>query len=258
MNCLCGSDKFLTVHSYSKPDKYESWVGIQNVKRSWVRCMKCGFYMQLRNYDLAELETIYKKGYRDKEFRGESIEEAFERVTTVQESENERRFLWFGMHIIHAERRRVLDIGSGLGVWPYILKTAEYDVECVEENQLSINFLYENLGLSCFEGLDSVHGQYDTITLIHVLEHIEKPEAFLKKIKLFLRKGGYLFIEVPDSIEFTYLDKDHDEFNSCHTAFYNMGSLHRMVESCGYNVVDMHMEKTKARKLSRVMCLAIN
>jgi len=255
---ICGNEKFLTVHSYSEPDKYESWVGIQNVNRCWVRCMKCGFYMQIRNYELSELEKIYKHGYRDKKFRGESIEHAFKRIINAEKSENESRYLWFAMNIEYTENKRVLDIGSGIGVWPHLLKRAEYDVECVEENEVSINFLYEQLGLSCFNGLDSVSGQYDTVTLLHVLEHIEDPDSFLKKVRLLLKKGGHLFVEVPDSIEFSYLDQHHDEFNSCHVAFYNMGSLYRIIEACGFNVVDMHLEKTEARNLSRVMCLAIN
>ena len=256
---ICGNSKsFITVHSYNSPDKYEEYVGIDNVNRSWVRCMKCGFYIQIRNYNLKDLEIIYKRGYREEDFRGETIEQAFDRITGLEESENEARYLWFAMNRTYKDSRSVLDVGSGIGVWPYLLKKAEYDVDCVEENELSIDFIYEKLGMRCLSGLDAAVGKYDTVTMLHVLEHIENPVEFLKKVQSFVRPGGSIFVEVPDSCEFSYLDKNHDEFNSCHVAFYNMGTLHRMLESVGFTVIDMHVEKTKERNLSRVMCLAIN
>lgn len=259
MKCLiCNGTKFLEIHSYNKPDKYEKWVGISRLNRCWVRCMKCGFFIQVRDYDLAELEKIYRSGYRDEKFRGESIEHAFERITAIKNSENESRFIWFAANTKYEESVRVLDVGSGIGVWPHILQRAGYDVTCVEENGISMDFLYDKLGLTCFLGVDAVYGEYDAVTLVHILEHIEDPEPFLAKVKEVLRKGGHLFVEVPDSIEFSYLDKDHDEFNSCHTAFYNMSSLYRTMQTSGFTVVDMHLEKTKARNLSRVMCLAVN
>ncbi len=255
---ICGNEKFLTIRSYNSPDKYEKWVGIKDVNRSWARCMKCGFYVQLRNYDLSYLEVIYKNGYRNENFRGESIQDSFDRIVNVKDSENEARYLWFAMNITYSDNRKILDIGSGIGVWPYLLKRAEYEVSCVEENDISIDFISNHLDMKCFDSLETVSGRYDAVTLVHVLEHIEKPHEFLSKVKSLLKKGGHLFVEVPDSTEFTYLDKNHDEFNSCHVAFYNMSSLYRVLETSGYTMVDMHLEKTVERNLSRVMCLAVN
>lgn len=259
MKCsICDNEKFFTVHTYDEPDKYEKWVGIEDVTRNWVCCMKCGFYIQIRNYELSQLESIYENGYRDEKFRGESIQHAFDRISTIKESENESRYLWFAMNLIYSQNRRVLDVGSGIGVWPYLLQRANYEVSCVEENRVSVDFIYENMGIKCFEGIDSVNGEYDAVTLIHILEHIEDTKSFLAKIKTLLKKGGHLFVEVPDAIEFSYLDKNHDEFNSCHVAFYNMSSLFKTLEWGGFTVVDMHHEHTKARNLSRTMCIAVN
>jgi len=255
---ICKNAHWLTIRRSNEPDKYEELAGIENVRRSWVRCINCGFYSQIRNYPIADLEMIYKKGYRDESFRGESIEQAFNRINAIENNENESRYLWFGRNIRYDETVNVLDVGSGIGVWPNILKKAEFEVDCVEENEDSIDFIYNKLGLKCFRGLGSVYGQYDTVSIIHVLEHIEKPSDFLLKIKTFLRPGGTLFVEVPDSCEFNYLPENHDEFNSCHVGFYDMGSLYRLLVSAGFTVSDMHIERTKQRNLSRVMCLAIN
>lgn len=256
---ICNNESnLITLYTYGSADKYEKWMGIEDVNRCWLMCMRCGFHFQIRNYDIKKLEKIYKYGYRQKGFRTETIEEAFERIRNTEDNENESRYIWFGMHIKYEESKNVLDIGSGIGVWPEILTRTGFNVDCVEENELSIDFIYEKLGLKCFNGIDNVLGEYDVISLIHVLEHIEKPVVFLKKIKKLLREGGKIFVEVPDASEFKYLEKDHDEFNSCHVVFYDMGNLFRILKFAGYHVTDMHIEKTKQRNLTRIMCLAVN
>jgi len=255
---MCGNRKFITVFAYKHPDKYEQYVGLKTIHRNWVRCLHCGFHFQIRDYELKDLEMMYKNGYRDKEFRGETIEEAFNRINAIEDNENESRYVWFAMNIKFLDTDKFLDIGSGIGVWPNILKKAGFKVDCVEENEQSIDFIYEKLGMKCFQGIEAVGEQYDAVSLIHVLEHIEKPGEFLKKVKNVLRPAGTLFVEVPDASEFNYLPMNHDEFNSCHVAFYDMGSLYRVLRNEGFTVTAMHIEKTKQRNLTRVMCVAIN
>ena len=245
----------MVASQYDKPDKYEDWVGIKNVNRTWVQCLECGFYRQLRNYPLEDLETIYKEGYRNKHFRSMPIDECFKILTSIKNSENERRYLWFARNARFDQARRVLDVGSGIGVWPWILNRAEYDVACVEENIHSIEFI-NSLGIPC---TSEIQGDgFDTITLVHVLEHIEGPDKFLKMLRGRLRPGGYLFVEVPDAIEFEYLPLNHDEFNSCHCSFFDISSLYRLLERNGFQVTDMHREHYEGRNLSRIMCLAVN
>jgi len=234
---ICGGKPIKTKFGYIKPDKYERWVGLENIKRLWVSCKDCGFHWQLRNYPLSKLEKIYEKGYRDPRFRGETIKQAYARVQDYRltyESENEERYVWFGKNVRYKEARKVLDVGSGLGVWPKILKDAEYDVTCVDENIDSVNFISEELGMPCYYHLKDVKGLFDTVSLVHVLEHIEDIDGFLKQVRLRLRTGGNLFIEVPDNMEFHWLFKDHDDFNSCHQWFFGLHSLCKILERNGF------------------------
>lgn len=236
--CLvCGGTPEKTKFGYRKPDKYEIWLGIKNVKRLWVRCVDCGFYWQLRNYPLSKFSKLYFDGYRDPRFRSETIKQAYDRVQfyrTTGESENEERYLWFAYQVDFEDARKVLDVGSGLGVWPKILKDAEFDVTCVDENIDSVNFISEELEMQCYYHLNDVRGYFDTVTLIHVLEHIEDLDGFLKQVRMRLRKGGHLFIEVPDNMEFNWLHKDHDDFNSCHQWFFGLQSLCKVLERNGF------------------------
>jgi 2-polyprenyl-3-methyl-5-hydroxy-6-metoxy-1,4-benzoquinol methylase len=237
---ICGGDAQKTKFGYTKPDKYERWVGLKNIKRLWVRCKDCGFYWQLRNYPLLKLEKIYENGYRDSVFRGETIKEAYDRVQSYRMtggSENEARYIWFAKNIKFEKAKRVLDVGSGLGVWPQILKDAGFDVTCVDENRDSVDFISE-LGMQCYYHLsdvivrDNVLSQFDTVSLVHVLEHIENIDGFLSEIRS--RLNGYLFVEVPEASEFDLLSKDHDDFNSCHQWFFEADSLWAILERYGF------------------------
>lgn len=252
MACLIcgGKNAQQLVCEYKKPDKYEQWMGITDVHRTWWACKNCGHYHQTRNYDLKQLEGIYKKGYRDKEFRGESISQAFDRITKIpwNESENKQRVDWFTTRT-HTES--TIDIGSGIGVFPYLLKDFGYPVECVEENEESIKFL-DGKGFICWNEIPDM--PYWNVSLLHVLEHIEDPDLFLSRIKKICRR--HLFIEVPDAREFEMLPIDNDEFNSCHLWFFTLQNLITLIERNGFTVRDTARQFYRQRKLSRILVMA--
>ena len=87
--------------------------------------------------------------------------------------------------------------------------------------------------------------------MVHVLEHIEDPTEFLP----FLHTEK-IFIEVPDAIEFELLDKNHDEFNSCHCHFFTPDNLETLLKGCGYKVLENYDFHYKKRDLSRILVIA--
>ena len=56
-----------------------------------------------------------------------------------------------------------------------------------------------------------VSGEFDVISMIHVLEHIPHPEAYLKQLLTKLRPGGLLIVELPHHVAnpFELLIADH-------------------------------------------------
>jgi 2-polyprenyl-3-methyl-5-hydroxy-6-metoxy-1,4-benzoquinol methylase len=97
--------------------------------------------------------------------------------------------------------------------------------------------------------------EFDVVSVIHVLEHIEDPVEFLISLHDSLKPDGKLFIEVPDAIEFETLIPIHDEFNSCHTHFYDVSTLCRVLARSVYNVTDIHRKYYKERNLHRIMAV---
>ena len=108
--------------------------------------------------------------------------------------------------------------------------------------------------MKCYYDLKDVHGYFDTVTLVHVLEHIQDLDGFLEQIRMRLRKGGYLFVEVPDEIEFAFLEKYHDDFNSTHQWFFGVNNLWAVLERSGFKPFrhSMHTHNDKGR--IRMLC----
>ena len=222
-------------------------MGIENVKRSWERC-SCGFYQSRRNYPLRDLQKIYTDGYRDIGFRHRPIGEAFQYVINLpkEESENEARVENF---IADFKDVSVLDIGSGLGVFPKRLQEEGYYVWCVEPNKESQRFINEELKIRCLPEIP-IHARFDVVTLIHVLEHIVDPVSFLKEIKKVT--GHALYIEVPDAWEFKKLKKEHNEFSSDHVYFYDMPSLLKIINRAGFDIGKAFYSHYDERNLTRL------
>ena len=97
------------------------------------------------------------------------------------------------------------------------------------------------------------YAKYEVISITHVLEHIADPLEFLRNLHKPLQSDGKLFIEVPDAIAFDVLFPTHDDFNSCHTHFYDIPSLCRVLKGASFGVVDIHKAHYPERNLHRIM-----
>ncbi len=239
---------------YNAPDKYEKYIGIHNVKREWVYKGDGVFYHK-RNYNLALLEKIYEYGYRAKDFRGETIDEAFKRIMAIPNNENQARMNW--LEGVIGDRKSLLDIGSGLGVFPALWKeTISNNIYCVETNKESICFI-NSLGIKCFNNYPPKNQKFDVVSLVHVLEHFLKPIGVLWRTKKYIKKGGLLFVELPDAVGFEHLDKNHDDFNSCHVWLWKLSAVCKMIDSIpGLKISDVHRQYYPERNLQRILVIA--
>lgn len=101
------------------------------------------------------------------------------------------------------QNMKVLDIGTGSGVF---LKAANKNFASANlfGHDINDNFMSELETIPNFKeffcgNIDKIQTKFELISLIHVLEHVQDPIAFLKKLKLNLTKDGYLIVNVPDS-----------------------------------------------------------
>ena len=154
---------------------------------------------------------------------------------------------------------RALDIGSGLGIFPYSIMPYFKDVSCIEPNPDSAKFISNDLGIKCYNtfyksGL--YNNRFDFISCIHVLEHISDMREFLSHVDSDIEMHGTIYIEVPDAREFEYLSTEHDEFNSTHLYMFDMATLTYLLESIHLEPYLARRVKYKDRNLSRIICYA--
>jgi 2-polyprenyl-3-methyl-5-hydroxy-6-metoxy-1,4-benzoquinol methylase len=119
--------------------------------------------------------------------------------------DNIRRLSEFGSYI---RNKRWLDFGCGLGgALDELAIEASFAVG-LEPNKERAS-IARSKGHSVIDNLaDLETGSLDIVTMFHVLEHLTEPLITLAKIRMYLKPGGLLLVEVPHSrdVLFTLFD----------------------------------------------------
>ncbi len=137
---------------------------------------------------------------------------------------------------------KLLDIGSGTGAYAYEMKMAGWDVTGIEPDEgarLNAAKLYNLAFHEPSELYKLEHGQFDAITLWHVLEHVYDIHGYLQQIKKLLKPQGTLIIAVPN-----YTSNDAQHYGSYWAAYdvprhlYHFAplSVHLLAEKYGYMI----------------------
>jgi len=80
--------------------------------------------------------------------------------------------------------------------------------------------------------LEEIPGEFELISLLHVLEHVSDLKSFLEQIKTRLVKNGRLFIEVP-----FHQDNPFELLIVDHCNHFNVRTLRRAIERHGFHVI---------------------
>ena len=137
---------------------------------------------------------------------------------------------------------RTLEIGAGVGSFSeHILHRATH-LDMIEPSEKLSRILSEKKldphRVSLFQGTaeswlaENARGDYETVVLINVLEHIEEDAAVVRDLFQVLRPGGHLVLFVPAlPFLFSRLDAEFGHFRR-----YRMTPLREMIEATGFRV----------------------
>ena len=96
------------------------------------------------------------------------------------------------------KKSKILDFGCGYGWLLKNLNKKKWEKNAIEINHDAFKFV-RNFGINCCKSIDEFKkNSFDVVTLIHVIEHLKKPELTLKKIISKIKKKGHLIVETPD------------------------------------------------------------
>ena len=110
------------------------------------------------------------------------------------------------------KKGKLVDIGCGNG-WFLEVARKYFSVAGVEPNNLLLHFTSEKLKIDVYKEINSLKkDEYEVITLIDVIEHVNNPMKYLKKISEKLKKGGIILIYTPnkDSLGFSYMKENQN------------------------------------------------
>lgn len=159
-----------------------------------------------------------------------------------------RCFRAFKIFTIAGLGKSILDIGCGRGLMLFFLKKYyHYTAVGTQLDPKAIRFAKNKLGLKIF-GQDLLKigfkkNSLDVVTMWHVLEHLQNPEKYLRKIYKLLRHQGKLVMEVPNFNSWSrkltgkyWLGLDL----AYHLNFFTPEALSRIVIRQGFQIKNIH------------------
>ena len=150
------------------------------------------------------------------------------------------------LNYIPLKGKNFLDIGSGLGVFPYSIKKIGWNCVSVDPDINSVQHLISDLKIK------TLHGNYykikyakkfDFVTLNKVLEHVNNPIKFLQKTNKNLDNSGIIYLEVPDAEKASKYGKNREEFFIDHLHVFSKVSLKLMCKKAGFEI--LHISRIK-------------
>jgi len=82
-------------------------------------------------------------------------------------------------------------------------------------------------------------GEFDVVTLSHVLEHLVDVRGAVEGIRTLTRPGGYAYLEVPDASAYAdHLVAPFQDFNTEHINHFSLPLLCRLMEAFGFTEVE--------------------
>lgn len=138
---------------------------------------------------------------------------------------------------------KILDVGCGLGFLLSAIddKHSKYGLELsslAAENAEKFAQIYRQK----LEESDFNENSFDVVISHHVIEHIETPEIFLKKIKAILKPDGILILSTPDfkSVCAELFGENYRMFHDkTHISLFDFYSLKQMLQDFKFEIKEV-------------------
>lgn len=246
--CVCKASEFEAVVSFLSPLPNENTFGFNgSYFRELRKCHNCHSYFNFHNIDLDE---IYFGQYRESSYVDSATESSrFHKIISLPESksDNKKRCRYLiekALKNLQVPSVQILDIGSGMGVFPYEMALNGYSVDTVDPDQKNCEFIRSlnipgNVYAGRFEDLIGCFTKkYDVISLNKVLEHVRDFYSVIDAVKKILAVNGVIYIELPDADGAANDSYTRQEFFLEHYFTPSRQGIKYIAENAGLEIID--------------------
>jgi trans-aconitate methyltransferase len=199
-------------------------------------CRACGLAQTVVNPQWqTESDRIYS-GYTIYHQSGGMEQAVFDSASGVGQARSDAILNSLQSHVKIPAKGRWLDIGCGNGA---LLRACSRALPTWTLCGSEVNDKYRDAVESIpgverlfTDPIENISGSFDVISLVHVLEHIPCPRAFLSVLANKLNPGGLLLLEVPDCRENFFMLVVAD-----HCSHFSTGMLANVAAAAGYEVL---------------------
>lgn len=201
---------------------------------STVACQKCGLVQHEIVPSEEELQQFYSTDYR-KAYNGERTPG----VRRIMRAWNNGERICHQISDHLSPNGRVLEVGAGIGCTVKVFEKAGFEAEGIDPGDEFLKFSREKLNAdvrtcSLFDLPEEA--SYDTVLLVHVIEHLRSPKTALQTISKLLKRGGMFYVECPNlQAPFARRAK---LFHTAHIYNFVPSTLKMLAESCGFELVE--------------------
>lgn len=252
---FCNKKKFISKFKYNSPPvgEIDFEINPKKYKRKLVSCVECNHWYACHKINLKNLYsgTYNKMIYKNK------LKEKFLKIISLPKRKSDnysrvKRIIEFKKFNFGKKKNlNLLDIGSGLGVFPYKIKKNGINCTSIDPDINSVKHIQKNLKINAIHGnynYLNFNKKFNIVTLNKVLEHVSNPIKMLKKVKKNLKNLNIVYIEVPDAEKAAKIGKKREEFFIDHLHVFSKRSLELMCIKSGFKILKIQRLKEASGK----------
>ena len=211
----------------------------EDYRRDVLRCPSCGHFVSRTPLDLS---SLYDGEYMDATYAGDRLRTTYERIMALppDQSDNVARVARVVDEL--GTEGRVLDVGSGLGVFPARMQESGWTAVALDPDPRAVAHTREVIGIEAVQAdffaadLDDLE-RFDLVTLNKVLEHVEDPAAMLARARSLVVEGGCVYIELPDGEAAAEDGPGREEFFVEHLHVFSLASMALLANHAGLRLL---------------------
>lgn len=213
-------------------DTTQFTLAFQKPEMQVLRCQKCNFIF---------VPPFYRKQISYHNYKGDDVLEQVRKGNNWLKIQSQK--VKFDLIQKYAPAGKLFDLGCGWGHFLLTAKELGYDIYGVEISKHLYEYCTKDLKLpvediNLFDMDESK--QFDILTMWDVLEHIDDADAFVEKCGKLVRKGGYMFLQVPQIDSF--LAKKYKEnwkmMSLDHVNYFSPKTIGILLERYGFRLVE--------------------